>query len=173
MKCWKLVIACCMVTFAFTLSAEAAAPAPAKQAKQTQIKQAKNEAPAPTMPTEVRIYAPDGVPEKVKQELANVSKTLVGNAAKTIMPNIRSKAVAPGGSGGYIASYTEVDISDVQAEILPSAESGKYVGAIRYREHQYECPGKSQADALRAECQLVKSRRMNELVRYEKGKWHY
>ena len=174
MKCWKLVIVCCMAALAFSLPAEAAAPAPAKQTKQTkQVKQAKNEAPAPLMPTEVRIYAPDGVPEKVKQELASVSKTLVGNAAKTIMPNIRSKAVAPGGSGGYIASYTEVDISDVRAEILPSSEAGKYVGAIRYMEHQYECPGKSQADALRAECQLVKSRRMNELVRYEKGKWHY
>ena len=168
MNCWKLFIVCCTALCAFALPAEAAAPAPAKQAKQ-----AKNVAPAPTMPIHVRIYAPAGVPEKVKLELANVSKTLVGNAAKTIMPNIRSKAVGPGGSGGYVASYTEVDSSDIRAEVLPSSETDKYVGSIRYVENQYECPGKSQADALRAECRVVKSRRMNELVRYEKGKWHY
>jgi len=115
----------------------------------------------------------DGVPEKVKQELAKVASTLVHNAAKTIMPNIKSKAVAPGGHGGYVASYTEVDVSDIRSEVIPSAESGKYVGSIRYVEHQYECPGKSKADALKAECHVVKSRRMHELIRYEQGKWHH
>ena len=170
MKRWKLLIVCCAVAFAAcALSAEAAAPAPATKAK----KQAKSAEPLPSIPIHVQVYAPEGVPETVKQDLAAVSNTLVGNAAKTIMPNIRSKAVAPGGSGGYVASYTEVDGSDVRAEVLPSSESGKYVGSIRYVENQYECTGKSQADALRAECHVVKSRRMNELIRYEKGKWHY
>ena len=168
MKCWKLCIVCCAVAFAFSLPTGAAAPAQAAKAKQ-----AKKAAPEPTIPVHVRTYAPDGVPEKIKMEFADVSKTLVGNAAKSIMPNIRSKAVAPGGSGGYVASYVEVDGSDVRAEVIPSSESGKYVGSIRYVENQYECPGKTQADALRAECRVVKSRRMNELVRYDKGKWHY
>ena len=171
MERWKLFIVCCTAALAFTLSAETAAPAPA-----TKAKQANKTEPAPSvpsMPIHVSIYAPEGVPEQVKLDLANVSKTLVGNAAKTIMPSIRSKAVAPGGSGGHVASYMEVDSSDIRAEVLPSSESGKYVGSIRYVENQYECLGKSQADALRAECHVVKSRRMNELIRYEKGKWHY
>ena len=113
------------------------------------------------------------MPEKVKQDLATVGKTLVNSAAKNIMPNIKSKAVAPGDKGGFVASYVEIDPSDIRTEVIPSAESGKYVGSIRYLEYQYECPGKNKAEALQAECRVVKCRRMNELIRYEKGKWHY
>jgi len=143
-----------------------AAPSPSQSAKHV-----KHAAPAAQGPAQTR--APDGVPEKVKLELADVGKTLVHHAAKNIMPNSKSKAVAPGGDGGYVASYIEVDVSDIRTEVMPSAESGKYVGSIRYVEKRYECPGKSRADALQAECRVVKSRRMNELIRYEKGKWHY
>ena len=117
--------------------------------------------------------ASDGVPEKVKQDLDKAGKTLVTNAAKNIMPNIKSKAVAPGDKGGFVASYVEVDASDIRTEVIPSTESGKYVGSIRYLEYQYECPGKNKTDALQAECRMVKCRRINELIRYEKGKWHY
>ena len=119
------------------------------------------------------LRAPDNVPEKVKLELADIGKALVNSAARAIMPNSRAKAVAPGGNGGYVASYVEVDTSDIRTEVLPSTESGKYVGSIRYMEKQYECLGKSRAEALQAECRVVKTRRMNELICYEKGKWHY
>ena len=149
-----------------------AAPAPPPQ---KQAKHAKNATPDPAPPTSnpAKMHAPESVPENVKLELANVGRTLVNNAAKNIMPNIKSKAVAPGSTGGYVASYVEVDASNIRTEVLPSAESGKYVGSIRYVENQYECPGASKADALQAACHVVKSRRMNELIRYEKGKWHY
>jgi len=167
----NLLLTCCITAFIFAVPAAAPAATPAKSAKP-----AKN-APAATAPTgpplSVAMRAPDDVPENVKTELASAGRTLVSNAAKNIMPNIKNKAVAPGGNGGYVASYVEVDVSDIRAEVIPSAESGKYVGSIRYVENQYECPGKNQTDALRAECRVVKSRRMNELIRYEKGKWHY
>ena len=117
--------------------------------------------------------APGDVPEKVKQNLAAISKTLVNKAAKNIRPSIDSKAVAPANNGGYVARYTAVDVSSVLAEVIPSAEPGKYVGSIRYLEYQYECLGNSRADALQAECRMVRSRRINELIRYDKGKWHY
>ncbi|MCL1985887.1 MAG: LysM peptidoglycan-binding domain-containing protein [Betaproteobacteria bacterium] len=145
-------------------------PPPAKD-----VRQAKKPTPESTTAASgaVEMRAPDGVPEKVRLELADVGRTLVNNAARNIMPNIKAKAVAPGGSDGYVASYTEVDASNIRTEVLPSSESGKYVGSIRYVENQYECPGKSKADALQAECHVVKSRRMNELIRYEKGKWSY
>ena len=115
----------------------------------------------------------DGIPEKVKQELADVSRTLVNAAAKTIMPSIKSKAVAPGNNGGYVASYVAVDVSDIRTEVVPAAASGKYLGSIHYVENRYECPGQSEADALRAACRVVQSRRIQELVLYEQGKWHY
>jgi hypothetical protein len=146
-------------------SAKAApAPPPTKKAAP---------APPPPAPEErVRMHAPDSVPEKVKLELADIGRNLVSKAAKTIMPNSKSKAVAPSGDG-FVASYMEVDASDIRTEVIPSAASGSYVGSIRYVEKRYECPGKNRADALKAECRMVKARRMNELIRYEKGKWHY
>jgi murein DD-endopeptidase MepM/ murein hydrolase activator NlpD len=147
------------------------ASAPTAAASRTpSAKQAKS---APQAPPKATLAPADGIPEKVKLELANVGKTLVNNAAKTIMPNVKAKAVAPGDSGGYVASYMAVDTTDIRTEVIPSAEPGKYVGSIRYVENQYECPGKSKADALQAECQVVRSRRINELIRYEKGKWHH
>ncbi|MDR2694920.1 MAG: translation initiation factor 2 [Deltaproteobacteria bacterium] len=168
MKYRKLFLVCCISAFAFAVSAGTATSAPAKKAQQ-----AKNVPAAPAPPVQVSVSAPDGVPDNVKLELASVSKTLVGNAARTIMPSSRAKAVAPGGNGGHVASYVEVDCSDVRAEVVPSATAGQYVGSIRYVENQYECPGKTAAEALKAECRVVKARRMNELIRYEKGKWHY
>jgi hypothetical protein len=117
--------------------------------------------------------SPDGVPENVKLELVDVGRTLVNKAAKHIMPNSKTKAVAPCVERGFVARYTEIDTLNIRTEVIPSAESGKYVGSIRYMENQYECAGKSRADALQAECRMVKSRRMNELIRYERGKWHY
>ena len=168
MKFQKLFLVCCLFALAFAVPAGAAAPAPAK------AKQAKKTAPAPeAAPIHVSVSAPDGVPENVKQDLAKVGSTLVGSAARTIMPNSKAKAVAPGGNGGYVASYMEVDTSNVRAEVMPSAEAGKYVGSIRYAENRYECPGKSKAEALQAECRVVKTLRMNELIRYDKGQWHY
>ena len=160
----KFFIICCMTVLAL------AAPvlSSAKNAKP-----AKNAAPAPETQISVETYAPEGVPENIKHELAGVAKTLVNHAAKNISPSIKNKAVAQGSNGDYVASYMEVDVSHVRADVIPSSESGKYVGSIRYVENQYECPGKMKADALKAECRAVKSRRMNELIRYEKGKWHY
>jgi len=150
-------------------SAPASASSPKSTAKQA--KSAKS-APTPAASSEVEMRAPEGVPEKVKLELANTGKILVNNAAKCIMPNIKSKSVTQN-SEGYVACYTEVDAAHISTEVIPSAESGKYVGSIRYQEKQYECPGKSKAEALQAECHEVKSRRMNELIRYDKGKWQY
>ena len=153
--------------------AENAPPSPAKTPKSAKHA-APAPAPAPTTPSHVEIQAPDGVPENVKQELANVGRTLVNNAARTIMPNIKSKAVAPGSKGGYVASYMEVDAAHVQVEVIPSSTgAGKYIGAIRYMENQYECPGASKAEALQAACRVAQSRRIKELISYEKGKWHY
>ena len=156
---------------ASTAPSAASAPARAAPAPVAKAKQMNNA--APSTPSSVEVYAPADVPESVKLELAKAGRTLVDSAAKNIMPNIKSKAVTPGSSGGYVASYVEVDASNIRAEVIPSTQAGNYVGSIRYAEYHYECPGTSKAEALQAACRVAQSRRMNELIRYEKGKWHY
>jgi len=174
MKRWKSLIVCCLAVLIFALPATSP-PAKAAPSQATKAKQTKTAEPAhvPAAPIPVEMHAPAGVPESVKLELADVGRILVTNAAKTIMPNVRSKEVVPGNAGGYVANYMEVDASNIRAEVIPSDKPGKYVGSIRYVEHRYECPGTSKAEALQAKCHVAQSRRMNELISYEKGKWHY
>jgi LysM repeat protein len=124
------------------------------------------------------IKAPDvkisgEAPDKVRNELLAAAKTLVNNAARSIRPNASDKEVSPVPGGGFVASYMEVDAESMRVEVIPSQRKGGYVGSIRYVENRYECPGASRVAALNAECGRVKSRRMNELIRYEQGKWHY
>jgi LysM repeat protein len=128
-------------------------------------------APAAAPPAAVK--TPDGVPDTIRSELLAAARTLVNNAAKSIRPSAYAKEVSPAPDGGFVASYMEVDTESMRVEVLPSHRKGNYVGSIRYVENRYECPGGSRVEALRAECGRTKSRRMNELIRYEKGKWHY
>jgi len=166
MKPWKRFAVCCTAVAALTVSAAASSvpaasvPSPAHGAKRAQ-----DAAPLPK--------TPDGIPENVKLELAKTGRVLVNQAAKHIMPKITAKAVTPGGKGGYVACYTAVDVADIRTEVFSAADPGKYLGSIRYVEYRYECPGTSEAEALRASCRVVQARQINELVRYEDGKWHY
>ena len=48
-----------------------------------------------------------------------------------------------------------------------------YVGFIRYAEHVYECRGASKSAALSAPCEKIKTRNLNEMIRYDGKKWQY
>lgn len=113
--------------------------------------------------------------EAVQAKLDVVGKKLVSSAAKTVSPNIKTKAVAPAPDGkGFVASYVAVDESTLKTELRPgTGPGGQYVGSIKYLENHYECRGATKAEAMGAPCTMVKSRRMNELIRYEAGKWSY
>ena len=156
---------------AVTAKAPSDSPAPNKTPDDKAKKAAPGQTSASGQP-DSEVKAPDDVPAKVKSELAALGTKLVNNASRTIMPSAKSKAVAAS-EQGFVASYIDIDTSSMRAEVMPSKDKGKYVGSIRYLENQYECPGATRAEALKAECVRKKSRRINELVRYEKGKWHY
>ncbi|MEG2172826.1 MAG: translation initiation factor 2 [Desulfovibrionaceae bacterium] len=132
-------------------------------------------AAAPAKATAQKSKAKKGVEESaevIKSKLDTMGKQLVVKAAGTVSPSISKKAVSPEG-GSFVARYTEIDTSEVITEVMPSTGSGgKYIGSIKYRENQYECRGKTHDEALRASCDKVKTRRMNELVRYD-GKWMF
>ena len=111
--------------------------------------------------------------ESVQAKLDVVGKKLVSDAARTVTPTAKAKAVAPADKG-FAATYVEVDQSSLTTEVRPaSGPGGQYVGVIKYLENHYECRGATKAEALSAPCAKVKTRRMNELIRYDNGKWSF
>lgn len=116
--------------------------------------------------------APTESMEVVQQKLDAVGKKLVRDAAVNVTPSIKNKDVVKD-KDGYVAKYVAVDTNTLVTEVRPSTSPGsQYIGCIKYVENIYECRGKTKSEALKAPCTVVKSRRMNELVRYE-GKWTY
>lgn len=109
---------------------------------------------------------------EAKAQLDATAKKLVGNAAKTVTPNINSKAVSKVGKE-YVAKYTSIDVNSVSTDVRPTNTPGHYVGTVRYMEHFYECRGKTKAEALKASCSRTHGRRMSELIHYDGKKWTY
>lgn len=110
--------------------------------------------------------------ETVQEKLDIVGKKLVNDAAKHVTPSAKAKAVALEDKE-FVARYVEVDVASMSTEVRPATgPGGQYIGVIKYLENQYECRGKSKDEALKAPCAMVKSRRMNELIRYD-GKWSF
>lgn len=66
---------------------------------------------------------------EISAELDRVGHKLALQASRTVMPSKASKEVRKDGKD-YVASYVEVDTSNVTTELRPGA-SGQYVGFIR------------------------------------------
>lgn len=150
-------------------AAPAAAPAPTSKVEENQDTDKKSKkaapaaAPAPTSRVEENL-------DTVKTKLADVGKTLLQKANASVTPNINAKAVTNEG-GAFVARYVAVDTGSLSTEVRESTGAGgKYVGVIRYMENHYECRANSKAEALKAPCNMVRSRRLTELIRYD-GKW--
>lgn len=111
--------------------------------------------------------------EQIAAELDITGRKLAAQAGRTLMPSKASKAVRREGSS-YVATYVEVDTSNVRTEMRPGAAPGQYVGFVRYQEKFMECRGASKKAALaNASCQHVKTRNLNELIRYDGSSWKY
>ena len=84
---------------------------------------------------------------KLEADLYKTGQSLVGRASRTVMPSQAHKEERKGARG--------------------------YVGFIRYAEHVYECRGASKSAALSAPCEKIKTRNLNEMIRYDGKKWQY
>ena len=150
-------------------------PAPAPEAPAKDVKgkgktKTKAEKPAEVKP----VASKKGVKTEaqVAAELTMVGNKLAAQAARTVMPSKASKEVRQDGKD-YVASYIEVDASNVTTELRPGT-SGQYVGFIRYQEKVMECRGKTKQEAITtASCEQVKARNLNELIRYDGSVWQY
>lgn len=108
---------------------------------------------------------------EISAELNKVGHKLAAQASRTVMPSVAAKEVRSDGKD-FVASYVEVDTSNVTTELRPGAK-GQYVGFIRYQEKIYECRGPSKQAALSAPCKQVRARRLNELIRYDGNAWQF
>lgn len=138
-----------------------AAPAPANPAPKSKAKVEKAARAARGAKSETEISA----------ELNKVGHKLAAQASRTVMPSVAAKEVRKDGKD-FVASYVEVDTSNVTTELRPGAK-GQYVGFIRYQEKIYECRGPSKQAALSAPCKQVRARRLNELIRYDGKAWQF
>ena len=109
---------------------------------------------------------------QIAAELTMVGNRLAAQAARTVMPSKSAKEVRQDGKD-YVASYIDVDASNVTTELHPGA-TGQYVGYVRYKEKVMECRGKTKQEAITtASCQQVKARNLNELIRFDGSTWQY
>lgn len=150
-------------------------PAPAPEAPAKDVKGKGKTKTKAEKPAEVKPAASKkGVKTEaqVAAELTMVGNKLAAQAARTVMPSKASREVRQD-SKGFVASYIDVDASNVTTEMRPGA-SGQYVGFIRYQEKVMECHGKTKQEAITtASCEQVKARNLNELIRYDGSTWQY
>jgi hypothetical protein len=142
-------------------SAEQTEPAKPAKAEPAKDKKEKNKSEKKGAASEAQI----------KADLDVVGKKLVSMAANNVIPKESNKSVSKVGSE-YVARYADVDNASVTTSMQMS-KNGQYVGFIRYAERSFECRGKSKAEALKAPCEKVGTRRMNEMIRYDGKAWRY
>lgn len=106
---------------------------------------------------------------QIQAELDQMGKKLASQSARTLLPNKANKDVKKVGDH-WVASYIEVRPEEVRTQLRPGS-SGQYVGSIRYPEHFMECRGATRQEALKAPCTEVRSRNLNELIRYDGKQW--
>lgn len=106
---------------------------------------------------------------QIKTELDAMGKRLAAQSARTLIPN-RAKPDYKQVGGEWVASFIDVDTNNVTTEMRPGS-NGQYVGFIRYQERFMECRGKTKQAALNGSCTQVRTRNLNELIRYDGKAW--
>ena len=106
---------------------------------------------------------------QIKAELDVTGRKLAAQSARTLLPN-KSKPEYKQIGNEWVASYIDVDTDHVTTEMRPGA-NGQYVGFIRYQEKFMECRGATKQAALKSDCKVVKTRNLNELIRYDGKEW--
>lgn len=109
--------------------------------------------------------------DQIRTELDQVGRKLASQAKRTVTPSKANPQVRKVGKE-YVATYTDVDADNVSTELRPG-KGGQYVGFIRYQEHVYECRGSTEKAARSATCTQTRTRRLNELIRYDGKSWQF
>lgn len=112
-------------------------------------------------------------PEVAQSKLDSFAKGHLQRANETLRPNRANMAVRKEGTQ-YMAWFSEVDLVTLKTELYPSGAPGcQYVGHVVYIENVIASYGKTEREARAGVFKQVKSKRVRELTRYDKGKWLY
>lgn len=148
-----------------------AKPMTAKQRRAAEVK-AKKDAEIERKKAASRPKALDPV-DVVQAKLDTFAKSHVESANRTLRPNKQNIAVRKDGNE-FVAFYSEVDEVTLKTELYPSNSPGcQYVGHVVYIENVIASAGVTEKAARAGVFKQVKSKRIRELTRYDKGQWHF
>ncbi len=109
----------------------------------------------------------------VKADLDVAAHELVGRASRTVVPSKAKPSVAKSGKQ-FVANYVVIDTNSTHATLRKgSSAATPYTAIVSYSERHMRCTGATKAEALsdKAQCQTVKTRHMQEFIRYDGKKW--
>lgn len=111
--------------------------------------------------------------QEARLKLQEIAQKHTATAAKFIRPGKDSRHVEKRGDV-FVSSYRELDASNITTDMSEQNMPGsKFVGSLVYVVNDFECKGATADAAMRSnDCQKVKSQRMREMTRYDKGKWY-
>lgn len=112
-------------------------------------------------------------PDVVQAKLESFARGHLVRANETLRPN-RTHVDVRREQGQYMAWFSEVDLVTLKTELYPSGVPGcQYVGHVVYIENVIASYGKTEKEARSGVFKQVKSKRVRELTRYDKGMWVY
>ena len=109
----------------------------------------------------------------VKADLDVAAHELVGRASRTVVPSKAKPSVAKSGKQ-VVVNYVDIDTNSTHATLRKgSSAATPYTAIVSYSERHMRCTGATKAEALsdKAQCQTVKTRHMQEFIRYDGKKW--
>ncbi len=109
----------------------------------------------------------------VQADLDVAAHELVGRASRTVVPSKAKPSVAKSGKQ-VVVNYVDIDTNSTHATLRKgSSAATPYTAIVSYSERHMRCTGATKAEALsdKAQCQTVKTRHMQEFIRYDGKKW--
>ena len=127
------------------------------------------DAAKPAKKAAAKAAAPDESQETVQLKLNSYAQRHVRTMTECLKPGENSKAVEQEGSE-FVARYRTVDPSSGSTDVHPGSAGAKFIGLLVYHEVEYENRAPSREVALNGPFVAVKTRKVTEILRYDRGK---
>lgn len=106
---------------------------------------------------------------QIKNELEQFGKQLIAKRTNELNPS-RSNPQYKQIGNKWFAGFIEID-PNFKTEIKNGSSKGTYVGIVRYQEKFMQCESNTKQTVLKGRCESIKTRNINELLRYDGNQW--